>query len=100
MFPRITKQAYHVVIVQRVKRLPAIPAGADQSRRTQEAQLVGHGGFGDADQRGEVAHTPFPMGQRVEDPHPGGVGQELEDLGHRLQRDAVEQTGADAVECG
>jgi len=100
MFPGVAKQANHMVIVEGIKRLPSVAAGAHQARRTQEPQLMGHGGFGNTDKRGEVTHTPFPMGQRVEDAHPGGISKYLENLGDGLQGHTAQQPGANLFKGG
>ena len=84
-----------MVVVEGVEGQPAGTADADQARGTQEAKLVGNGGFARSDERGQVADAAFAVRQRVHKPHPGGIAEQLEDVGHGVDRPAAQQPRLD-----
>jgi hypothetical protein len=100
MFARITQQPDHVVIVERIKRLASFPAHTHQTGGAQQAQLVGHRGFGDADERRQITDTPFAVRQRVKNADTGGIGEQFEDVGDRLKGHAAQEPRANHFQVG
>src|SRR5690242_278182 len=70
-----------VVVVQSVIDQPTVAAWPDETETTQEAKLVGDGGFGLPDGRGEVADAEFARGEGGDDAEAGGIGERGEDVG-------------------
>ena len=51
----------------------------------QNAQLVGHGALGQIQHPGNIAHAQLGFKQRIEDFHPGGIGEHFEQLRQIVQ---------------
>lgn len=85
MFADIAEQASDVVIVKGVKRLSALTSHANQVRRAQQAELVGHGRLGVVDGRGQVGHTVFALHQGFKESDACGVAQQSEGRGDGLE---------------
>ena len=51
----------HMVVVERIKDLPPILAGADQPQLAQSAQLMRDRGLGHFKFRGDLSHVHFPI---------------------------------------
>lgn len=88
----VAEDVPHVLVGQLVVHDATRFAPGDDTLRPQQAQLVTHRRLADAHQKRQVAHAELlGQGQRVQDPRPGRVGQELEGgtqpsrLGHRDQ---------------
>ncbi len=64
--------------------------GAHDPRVSQEAELVRHGRFAEAELGGEVAHAQLRTRERVEDPDAGGVAEDAENLGEAFDGVCVE----------
>jgi hypothetical protein len=77
----LLEQADDVVIVGDVIDVAADATRLDEAHAAQQAELVGDGGLGQAEQAGEVADRNLGPGEGVEDPHPGGVAEDLEGFG-------------------
>ena len=91
VFARVVHQADHVMVVERVERLPAGPADADQARGSQQPKLVRHGRFAESDKRGQVADAALAVRQRIHNAHAGGIAEQFEDVGDGFQRPAAQQ---------
>ena len=90
MAQALPKQGEHVLVVEGVENHPAVAAGADDPRVAQQAELVRHRRFGDAELGGEVADAQLRARQRVEDPDAGGVAEHAENLGQAFDGVGVE----------
>src|SRR5207247_2530730 len=73
----------------RVQPLPALRPGYYEDAVLEDRQLPRHSGLADVDHLDQLANRSLAAAQRVDDPSPGRVGQNLEHVGHRhilLQR--------------
>ena len=61
----VVHEARDVMVVERVIRHAAQAPDANEARRPEEAQLVGHRRLGQADKRGQIAHAPLAVRQRT-----------------------------------
>jgi hypothetical protein len=68
-------QVRDMVILQRVKYLPANFSTLNQVQVTQAAQLVRYGRFAQPDPFGDCSDVQFPTRQGGDNPHPGCVTQ-------------------------
>ena len=73
-----------MMVVERVIGQPAGPPDADEPSGTQQPQLMRHSRLTEANERSQVADASFALCQDIDEPHPRGVAQELEDVGHLL----------------
>jgi hypothetical protein len=80
----VVYEPHHVMVIQRVKSETSGPADANEVGGSEQTKLMGHGRLAQAHQRRQVAHTPFPMRQGVDQADPRGVAQQLEDVGNRI----------------
>jgi hypothetical protein len=88
------------MVVERVVREAARSAHPNQTGATKETKLMRHRGLGHADERREIADAPLAMRQCVNQADTGRITQQLEDLGHRLDRSRGQKPGLHALENG
>ena len=81
MFQSLCEQPRDVVIVQGVKHLPAVPARSHETEASEESELMRDGRLAESQKRGDVADAELRGGQRVQNPDPGGIAEDLEGLG-------------------
>ena len=74
-----------MIVGQGVENGLAVLPGLDQPVCLEDAQLVGDGGLGQAQQLGDVAHAQLRFEQGVQDLDAGGVAEDLEQLGQIVQ---------------
>jgi hypothetical protein len=79
------------MVVERIVGLTAGSPDAHEARASQESELVGDGRFAEADESRQVADAAFAMAECVDDPHPCGVAEQLEDIGNRMDRSRRQQ---------
>jgi hypothetical protein len=80
----LSKERQDVAVVECVENHPAAPPAAYDARAAQEAELVGDGGLGQSELRGEIADAEFSAGKGVEHSHARRVAQDAKDPGERL----------------
>ena len=83
MLQPLREQADDVVVVEGVEDHLARRGGADEAHAAQQPELVRDGRLAEAEQRRDVADAELGARERVEDPHAGGVAEDLEGLGER-----------------
>ena len=81
MLQTLVNDGFHMVVRQGVKHGFPLPAGGDQTGVFQSPQLVGDGGLGQSQQISDVAHAQLGPEQGVEDLDPGGIPEDLEQVG-------------------
>ena len=87
---RVVQEADDVMVVERVEGQTAGAADADEARGAQQTQLVRDGRLGQADERGQVADAALTVRQRIDQPHPGGIAEQLEDIGNGINSRCTE----------
>ena len=95
---RVVQKARNMVVVNRIERKPAGAADAHQPRAPKQPKLMGDGRFGHADQTREIADTAFALHQRINQAHAGGIAEEPENVGHRLNGLSVNQPATNRLE--
>lgn len=95
MLAGVVQQPDDVMVVERVEREAPGPADPHEPRGAQEAQLVRNGRLGLTDERGQVADAALSMGQRIDESDAGGIPQQFEDVGQRLDGAPAQETRAD-----
>lgn len=71
-----------MVIVEAVVDVPTIAPIPDDPRRTEQTQCLRHLGAGGVDELGDVVDAQFlDLRERDEDPDPGGISEQPEQLG-------------------
>ena len=91
MSPGKSHELQNVMVVHRVKHLAARTARPDEPHGPEQPELVGDRRFAHAYERRDVAHTQFPVGERIEDPDARRVTEHAEGLGKNLDRAALHQ---------
>jgi len=91
VFEPLCEQADDVVVVEGVEDQLSGAALANEPRVAQEAELVGDGGLGDAEEVGDVADTELGAGEGVEDADASGVTEDLECVGEGVDKLAIEE---------
>ena len=81
VFHPLADDAADVLVGQGIIEGLAIPAEFDQLAAPQDPQLVGDGGLGQSQQISDVAHARLGPEQGVEDLDPGGIPEDLEQVG-------------------
>jgi len=69
---------FDVLVVEGVKDLAAVFAGTHEAHLAQAAQVVGGGGFGEADSGGEGTDVHFAMGEGGDDADAAGIAEGAE----------------------
>lgn len=87
----LLEERHDVLVVERVEHLAPRPARSDKTKATEKAQLMGDGGFAQADERRQLADAQLTMGERVEQADPRRVAEQLERLGEGFDRLGREQ---------
>jgi hypothetical protein len=74
------KQTDDVVVIQGVIGQATRPADPDETGRAKETQLMRHCRLRHADERREVANTPFAVRQGVNQPDTRRIAKQFEDF--------------------
>lgn len=69
------KDGAHVVVGERVIDDLSFASSRDEFCEFEHLELVGDGGFGDAQKDGEVTDTEFDMGEDLKDPQSIGISE-------------------------
>lgn len=69
------EQIGHVVVVEAVADMPAIPLAEDEAEESEHAQLLGDDGGAQAAGQGQVLDCSLDAEQGIEDPEPAGGGE-------------------------
>ena len=75
------QDVYHVLVVQGVEHVFAVPAGFHQAFFFQHAQLVGNGGLGHFHSFSDIVDAEFPGGDGTKYFHPGFVADYFKETG-------------------
>jgi len=78
-----------VLVVERVIDAAALPPAANDAHRPHQAQLVRHRGLADPDLVRQLVDAEVALGERVDDADPGGVAEDAEGIGERLDGGGV-----------
>src|SRR5687768_7655022 len=87
----LPEQREDVFVVEGVVNQPSVPARAHDPGVSQEPKLVRDGGFGQAEELGQMADAQLAARQDVEDANPRGIAQDFEDIGEGADRVRVQE---------
>ena len=91
MLQTLVDNGLHMVVGKGIKHGLPLPAGFDQPGVFQRPQLVGDGGLGHAQKLRNVAHAYLRLKQDVQNPNPGGITENPEQLRQIVQGVLVRQ---------
>ncbi len=81
-----------MVVVESVVHMSAIATVADDAGRSKQPQRLGHLGLARTHRRGDLVNAQLVgVGERSEDPDPGRVGEQPEQVGGGLCRRIIDR---------
>ena len=86
VFARVVHESDHMVVIERVERLPARAPYPNQMRSAQQPELMRHCGFAQTHERRQIADATFAMCERINKTDTGGITKESEHVGDRVDR--------------
>ena len=86
MLQTLVDDGLHMIVRQRVKNRFSLPPGLDQPGVFQGLELVGNGGLGHPQQRRNITDAHLRLKQYIQNPYPGGISEDSEQLRQVIQR--------------
>jgi hypothetical protein len=86
----LAKEREHMLIVEGVENHPAFAASPDNPGISKEPELVGDGGFSDAQLAGQVADAQFGAGKCIEDADTRRITEDAKDFRQAFDRMGIE----------